>query len=413
MWDRLFVDVTLATAEPSGDGFGLVTDAALAIQNGTIAFVGPRTDLPGTPNSLATAVTTCNGGLLTPGLIDCHSHLIFGGDRSLEFDLRSQGVDYATIAARGGGIRATVAHTRSLSSTDLAEIALPRARDLIADGVTTLEVKSGYGLDTATELKMLEAAGHVGRSLGVSVVPTLLALHALPADRGSDRTGYVDEVVTELLPEVARRQLAGAVDVFCESIAFTRAECARVLRAARDLGLGVKVHADQLTDGGGAALAAEYGALSADHVEYTSAAGVEALARAGTVAVLLPGAFLMLGETKKPPVALLRAAGVPMAVATDLNPGSSPLCSMTLAMTLARAQFGLTASEGFLGTTAQAARALGLQDRGRLAVGLRADLALWNVTHPRELGYWLGRHLLRDAYRAEHTAGPPRHGTLP
>jgi imidazolonepropionase len=397
MWDRLIVNVTLATATDAEDGFGLIKDGALAVKDGRIAWVGAAADLADAARS-ATDVVDGGGRLLTPGLIDCHTHLIFGGERSLEFDLRAQGVDYATIAARGGGIRSTVALTRSLSAEELAEAALPRARALIGDGVTTIEVKSGYGLDTATELKMLEAAQQVGKTLGVSIVPTLLALHALPNERAQDRTRYVDEVVTELLPEAKRRGLATAVDVFCEKIAFTRDECARVLQAARDLGLSVKVHADQLTDGGGAAMAAEFGALSADHIEYTSRPGIEALAQAGTVAVLLPGAFLMLGEKQIPPVALLREAGVPMAIATDLNPGSSPLCSLTLATTLARAQFGLTASEGFLGTTRQAAKALGLSDRGRLEVGLRADLVLWNVAHPRELGYWLGRPNVHAVY---------------
>lgn len=391
MWDQLYVDVTLATAEPAADGFGLVESGALAVHDGTIAWVGSAADLPAAPSLLAREVIAGDGRLLTPGLIDCHTHLVFGGERSLEFDLRAQGVDYATIAARGGGIRSTVRLTRELSVDALTALAVPRARHLRDDGVTTIEVKSGYGLDTATELKMLEAALRVGVEADVAIEPTLLALHALPSERAHDRRGYVDEVVTELLPEAKRRQLATAVDVFCESIAFTLDECARVLRAARELGFKVKVHADQLTDGDGAALAAEYGALSADHIEYTSPAGIAALAQAGTVAVLLPGAFLMLGETRKPPIAALRDCGVPMAIATDFNPGSSPLCSLTLATTLARAQFGLTASEGFLGTTAHAAQALGLPDRGRLAVGLRADLVLWDVRHPRELGYWLGR----------------------
>ncbi len=389
MWDRLYVNVTLATACPADDGFGLIEGGALAVQDGRIAFVGRACDL--TPSPTARETVDGAGRLLTPGLIDCHTHLIFGGERSLEFDLRAQGVDYATIASRGGGIRSTVAQTRALSVEALTALALPRARALRADGVTTIEVKSGYGLDTATELKMLDAARRVGAAAHVSVEPTLLALHALPAERAHDRAGYIDEVVTELLPEAKRQGLATAVDVFLESIAFTRDECARVLGKARDLGLRVKVHADQLTDGGGASLAAEFGALSADHIEYTSRQGIEALAAAGTVGVLLPGAFLMLGETRKPPVADLRACGVPMAIATDLNPGSSPLCSLTLATTLARAQFGLTASEGFLGTTRHAATALGLDDRGRLDAGLRADVVLWDVAHPRELGYWLGR----------------------
>jgi imidazolonepropionase len=390
MWDRLYTNVTLATACPADDGFGLIESGALAVKDGRIAWVGCAADLPH-PAPGAAELIDGGGRLLTPGLIDCHTHLIFGGERSLEFDLRAQGIDYATIAARGGGIRSTVRQTRSLSVEALTEVALPRAQALRADGVTTVEVKSGYGLNTETELKMLEAALRVGKAANISIEPTLLALHALPPERADDRAGYIDEVVTELLPETKRRGLATAVDVFLESIAFTREECARVLRTARDLGFNVKVHADQLTDSGGAALAAEFGALSADHIEYTSRAGIEALAEAGTVAVLLPGAFLMLGETRCPPIANLRACGVPMAIATDLNPGSSPLCSLTLATTLARAQFGLTASEGFLGTTRHAAAALGLSDRGRLETGLRADVVLWNVAHPRELGYWLGR----------------------
>jgi imidazolonepropionase len=390
MWDQLWIDVTLATAVADEEGFGLVPHGAVALSGERIAWIGPAADLP---PDLPHGCRLHRGGgrLLTPGLIDCHTHLVFGGERSLEFDLRAQGVDYATIAARGGGIRSTVRLTRSLSAEELARIALPRARALLADGVTTIEVKSGYGLDTASELKMLEAARLVSEQLDVAIEPTLLALHALPLERSDDRASYLDEVVHELLPAAAERGLARAVDVFCERIAFTRDECARVLGAAKALGLAVKVHADQLTDGGGAALAAEFGALSADHIEYTGDAGVRALAQSGTVAVLLPGAFLMLGETQRPPVTALRAAGVPMAIATDLNPGSSPLNSLTLATTLARAQFGLTAAEGFHGVTAHAARALGLHDRGQLVRGKRADFALWDVAHPRELGYWLGR----------------------
>jgi len=390
MWDQLWIDVTLATAAPDGDGFGLIADGAIALCGEHIAWVGSAADLPVVlPEGCR--VHRGGGRLLTPGLVDCHTHLVFGGERSLEFDLRAQGVDYATIASRGGGIRSTVALTRSLSADALADVALPRARALLADGVTTIEVKSGYGLDTESELKMLEAARCVGERLDVAIEPTLLALHALPSERSQERARYIDEVVQELLPAAAERRLARAVDVFCERIAFTRDECARVLGAAKELGFAVKVHADQLTDGGGAALAAEFGALSADHIEYTGEAGVEALARSGSVAVVLPGAFLMLGETQRPPIAALRAAGVPIAIATDLNPGSSPLNSLTLATTLARAQFGLTAAEGFHGVTVHGARALGLNDRGRLAAGLRADFALWDVAHPRELGYWLGR----------------------
>ncbi len=391
MWDQLLIDTQVATAESAADGFGLIEHGAVAINGEHIAWVGPARDLPPDAQRLTGTIHHCGGRTLTPGLVDCHTHLVFGGERSLEFDLRAQGVDYATIAARGGGIRSTVRLTRELTPEALASIALPRARALMADGVTTIEVKSGYGLDTASELKMLEAARLIGEQLDVSIEPTLLALHALPSERSNDRKSYIDEVIQELLPAAAERGLARAVDVFCESIAFTLEECRRVLTAAKALGLGVKVHADQLTNGGGAALAAELGALSADHIEYTSESGVNALAKSGTVGVLLPGAFLMLGETQRPPIAALREAGVAMAIATDLNPGSSPLNSLTLATTLARAQFGLTAAEGFLGVTAHAAAALGHTDRGRIRAGMRADLALWNVAHPRELGYWLGK----------------------
>jgi imidazolonepropionase len=391
VWDQLWVDVRVATAVGGGEPFGLVEAGAVAVSGDHIAWVGPAAALPAAADALARQVHHGQGRLMTPGLVDCHTHLIFGGNRALDFDLRAQGASYAAIAAAGGGIRSTVAHTRGLSAAELAAAALPRARALLADGVTTLEVKSGYGLDVTGELKMLEAARLVGTQLDVEVVPTLLALHALPVEFAADRAGYVDLVVRELIPAAAAAGLARAVDVFCETIAFTRAECARALRAAREHGLAVKVHADQLSDCGGAALAAEFGALSADHVEYTSTAGVAALAASGTVAVLLPGAYLMLGETQRPPLAALRAHGVPLAVATDLNPGTSPCTSLSLALALARAQFGLTAEEGLAAVTRTAARALGLGDsRGTLEAGKRADFCLWDLAHPRELGYWLG-----------------------
>ena len=391
MWDQLWVDVRLATVAPGGADDGLIEDAALGVAQGRISWVGTRAALSAAPHQLARAVLSGGHRLLTPGLVDCHTHLVFGGDRALDVDLRARGASYAAIAAAGGGIHSTVAATRGLSAEELAAVALPRARALIAEGVTTLEIKSGYGLDVATELRMLEAAALLGRQLDVEIVPTLLALHALPPEFAADRAGYIDQVTRELIPAAAATGLASQVDVFCESIAFTRAECARVLGVARDHGLAVKVHADQLSDGDGAALAAEFGALSADHLEYTSAAGVAALAASGTVAVLLPGAYLMLGETRRPPIAALRAAGVPLAVATDLNPGTSPCTSLPLALALARAQFGLTAAEGLAGVTREAARALGLAaSRGTLETGKRADLCLWDLGHPRELGYWLG-----------------------
>jgi imidazolonepropionase len=391
MWDALWLDVSAATLVAGAADSGLRPDAAIAISDGQIAWLGPRAALTAAPERLARAVHRGGGRLLTPGLIDCHTHLVFGGDRALDYELRAEGASYAAIAAAGGGIRSTVALTAALSAEELAAAAAPRARALIADGVTTLEVKSGYGLDVAGELKLLEAARLLGAMLDVELVPTLLALHALPAEFAADRAGYIDLVTRELIPEVARTRLAVAVDVFCETIAFTVAECARVLEVARAHGLAVKVHADQLSDMGAARLAAEHGALSADHLEYTSADGVAALAASGTVAVLLPGAYLTLRETHPPPVAALRAAGVPIAVATDLNPGTSPCTSLTLALALARAQFGLTAAEALAGATRNAARALGLlYSRGTLEPGKRADFCLWDLGHPREMGYWLG-----------------------
>ncbi len=408
MWDALWTEVSLATlAEPGG--VGLVEDGALAVENGAIAWVGPRAALPAAPQQLARTLHSGGGRLLTPALVDCHTHLVFGGDRSLDFALRAEGASYAAIAAAGGGIRSTVAATRGLSEEELAAAALPRARALLAGGVATVEIKSGYGLDVASELKMLRAARRLGALLDAEIVPTLLALHALPEDFKHDRAGYVDRVVRELIPEVARQQLAVAVDVFCESIAFTPAECRRALVAAREHGLRVKVHADQLSAIGATELAAEFGALSADHLEYTTPAGVAALAAAGSVAVLLPVAFIVIGETQKPPVAALRAAGVPLAVATDCNPGTSPCTSLPLALALARAQFGLTATEALRAATVEAAHALGLGDsRGTLEVGKRADLCLWDLKHPREFGYWLGYEGLAAVVRGgKLRAGAP------
>ena len=399
MWDSLWTGMTAATLV-GPDGLGLVADAALGVEGGRIAWVGPRAELPAAPHQLARAVHRGGGRLITPAFVDCHTHLLFGGDRALDFAMRAEGASYQAIAAAGGGIRSTVAHTRGLSVEQLASTALPRARALLADGVTTIEVKSGYGLDVETELKMLRAAHRLGELVDAEIVPTLLALHALPPEFANDRAGWVDLVVGELIPQVAREKLAVAVDVFCETIAFSVAECARVLGAARAHGLDVKVHADQLTTMGAAELAAEYGALSADHLEYISEAGIDALAGSGSVAVLLPVAFVVIGETRKPPVAALRAAGVPLAVATDCNPGTSPCTSLTLSMALARAEFGLTATEALRGATIEAARALGRADsRGTLATGKRADFCLWDLAHPREFGYWLGFNRLHAVVR--------------
>ncbi len=414
MWDQLWTNVRVAEATPRGDGFTLIEQAAVGVHQGRIQWIGQAQALPGEPAQLARQHHTGGGRLLTPGLIDCHTHLIFGGDRSLDFDLRTQGQDYAAISAAGGGIRSTVSHTRDRSPEELCDIALPRARSLLADGVTTLEVKSGYGLNLKTELNMLKAARLLGERLQVNLQPTLLALHALPPEFAHDRARFVDEVIHEWIPAVVEQKLAVAVDVFIEHIAFTYAECARVLAAAKTAGLAVKVHADQLSDLNGAALAAEYGALSADHLEYTNGAGVSALAASGTVAVLLPGAFLMLNETRRPPISALREQHVPMAVATDLNPGTSPLTSLTLAATLARAQFGLTAAEALAGITVHAAKALGLAGtHGQLSVGQSADFCLWDATHPRELTYWLGRALCHTTVHQGRIRAPQPASYLP
>ena len=412
MWDALWLNLDAATlaGAPGADGVGLIRDAAVAVVGTELAWVGARAELGAAPERLAKTLHRGGGRLLTPGLIDCHTHLVFGGERALDFALRAEGASYAAIAAAGGGIRSTVALTRQLSAEDLAAAALPRARVLLAGGVTTLEIKSGYGLEVASELKLLRAIRLLGTRLDAEVVPTLLALHAVPPEFAADRAGYLELVIRELIPQAAAQRLAVAVDVYCERVAFTVEECARVLAAARSHGLATKVHADQLSDMGAARLAAEFGALSADHLEYTSPDGIAALAAAGTVAVLLPGAYLMLGETQRPPVASLRAAGVPLAVATDLNPGTSPCTSLTLALTLARAQFGLTAAEALAGATRNAALALGLQaTRGTLEAGKQADFCLWDLSHPREFGYWLGEHpchtVVRRGTVRENTVG--------
>ena len=345
------------------------------------------------------------GGWLTPGLIDCHTHLVFAGDRSGEFEQRLTGTSYEEIARAGGGIARTVAATRAglamPSSTTPRRAGSPR---LLAEGVTTVEIKSGYGLDRATEIKMLEVARALGEPHPVHVRTTFLGAHALPKEYAADRAGYLELVCAEVLPEVARRGLADAVDAFCEGIAFTPDEVARVFETARALGLPVKLHADQLSDLGGAALAARFGALSADHLEYTSEAGIRAMAAAGTVAVLLPGAFYTLRERQKPPVEQFRRHRVPMALATDCNPGSSPITSLLAILNLACTLFGLTPEEALAGVTCHAARALGLDDRGMLAVGKRADLALWRIHRPAELSYWFGfaplEIVLRDGRRS-------------
>ncbi len=386
-WDSLWTNVSLATMRPGGVPYGAIERGALAIKDGRIAWLGPEAELP---HRDAGELIDGDGGWLTPGLIDCHTHLVFAGDRAAEFEQRLLGASYEEIARAGGGIASTVRATRDASASQLVTQSRRRLDCLRAEGVTTVEIKSGYGLDRDTEIRMLEVARQLGEESGVHVCTTYLGAHALPPEYAQDRRAYLDLVCEQVLPEIAGRGLADAVDAFCEGIAFSPAEVARVFEAAARHGLPVRLHADQLSDLGGAALAARHRALSADHLEYTSEAGVRAMAAAGTVAVLLPGAFYTLRQDRIPPVALFREHGVPMAVATDCNPGSSPLMSLLTAMNMACILFGLTPEESLAGVTRNAARALALKDRGMLAVGQRADLALWRIAHPAELAYWLG-----------------------
>ncbi len=380
---------TLADAE----SHGLIEDGALAWRNGRILWLGPSAQLPAAFDDLRGQALDACGALVTPGLIDAHTHLVFAGDRASEFEQRLEGVGYEAIARAGGGIMATVRATRAASEEALLAAALPRARALLREGVTTVEIKSGYALTLDGEARMLRVARRLGAQLGIEVRCTLLALHAVPPEFAQQRAAYVDAVCADWLPRLHAQGLLDAVDAFCEGIGFSAAETRRLFAAARALGLPVRLHADQLSNLHGAALAAEFGALSADHLECTDDAGVAALATAGTVAVLLPGSYYALREKRRPPVAALRAAGVPMAVASDLNPGTSPLRSLRIAMNMACTLFGLTPLEALRGVTAYAARALGLDDRGRLQPGLRADLVLWDAQTPAELSYWLGGDL--------------------
>jgi imidazolonepropionase len=394
-WDTLLVDCRLATLTGDDVPYGAIENAALAWKDGTITFAGPMSALPGALDALASRVESLGNAWITPGLVDCHTHLVFGGDRAHEFERRLEGATYEEIARSGGGILSTVRATRSASEDELLAQSLPRARALVADGATTIEIKSGYGLDLDTELKMLRVARRIGTTLGIGVSATLLAAHALPPEYKDRADDYIDAICDEMLPAVAREGLADAVDAFCERIAFSPAQTRRVFDRARELGLPVKLHADQLSDLGGAALAAEFGARSAEHLEHTSEDGVRAMAARGTVATLLPGAYYALRETKLPPIEAFRAHRVPIAIATDCNPGTSPLLSLRLAMSMACTLFRLTPEESLRGATAHAARALGLDDRGMLAAGKRADFVVWNIERPADLCYWIGGALAR------------------
>ena len=387
---QLLCNLTLATmAQDHGtDGYGLIEDGAVIIEGDRITWCGPRADIPGPYDSLP--ATDLGGRLVTPGLIDCHSHIVFAGDRAAEFEMRLNGASYEDVARAGGGILSTVTATRAASEADLLAAALTRADQIIAGGATTIEVKSGYGLTVADELKMLRVARQIGQARPVQVLTTHLAAHAVPPDYKGRADAYIDEVAIPSLRAAQAQGLVDAVDAFCEGIAFSPAQVARLFHVARDLGLPVKLHAEQLSDLKGAVLAAGFGALSADHLEYLAPDGVAAMAAAGMVAVILPGAFYTLRETRMPPIAALRAAGVPMALATDCNPGSSPITSLTLTMNMACTLFRMTPLEALQGTTVHAARALGLSDRGRIAAGQRADLAVWQARHPAELSYRIG-----------------------
>lgn len=387
MWAGVNIATMLANAAP----YGSLTDAALAVKDGRIAWIGTAADAGAMARAKGAEVRDAHGLWMTPGLIDCHTHLVYGGNRVAEFELRLQGRSYEDIARAGGGIQSTVRATRAASTQELYESARVRLERLMSEGVTTIEIKSGYGLELAAERRLLEVAWDLGERLPVSVRKTFLGLHSLPPEHAADRSAFVSEVCGPWLSSLAADGLVDAVDAFCEGIAFSVPETERLLMAAKTLGLRAHVHAGQLSDVGAAQLAAAWSALSADHLEYLSAEGAHAMAAAGTVAVLLPAAYFTLRQTQPPSIALLRSAGVPLAVATDCNPGTSPCTSILTAMNMACTLFGLTPEEALAGVTREAARALGLQHEvGTLEVGKRADFALWRIERPAELCYALG-----------------------
>lgn len=398
--DTLWTDARLATL--TGAGLGVVERGCVAVTDGVIVYAGAVADAPALD---AVETVACEGRWITPGLIDCHTHLVHGGDRAHEFELRLAGASYEEIARAGGGIVSTMRATREADEAGLVASALPRLDALIAEGVTTMEVKSGYGLSADHEAKMLRAARALGRKREVRVATTFLGAHALPPEYAGDADGYIAEVCDDMLPAIAGEGLADAVDAFCEGIGFTPAQTERVFQAAAKHGLPVKLHAEQLSNQHGAALAARYGALSADHLEYLDEAGISAMAAAGTVATLLPGAYYFVRETRLPPIDALRTAGVPIALATDCNPGTSPLTSLLLVMNMGATLFRLTVEECIAGVTREAARALGMQDRiGTLEAGKACDLAIWDIERPAELVYRMGYNPLHSRVFGGKTA---------
>ena len=386
--------LTNATLATMTGGYGLIADGAVVMDAGRVVWTGPMADVPRAHAHLPQR--SAEGRLVTPALIECHSHVVFAGNRAAEFERRLNGASYAEIARAGGGILSTVTATRAASGAELLASALPRVDQMIAGGVATLEIKSGYGLTVADELKMLRVARRIGQVRPIHISTTHLAAHAIPPEYAGRADDYISDVAIPSLHAAHAESLVDAVDAFCEGIAFSPDQVRRIFDAAQSLGLPVKLHAEQLSDLKGAVLAAQFGALSADHLEYMGPDGVAALAASGTVAVILPGAFYTLREPQLPPIAALRAAGVAMAVATDCNPGSSPMTSLCLAMNMACTLFRMTPLEALQGTTTHAARALGLTDRGTIAPGQRADLAIWNATHPSELSYGIGATTLHN-----------------
>jgi len=392
--ERIWIHVHLATLDPAlEESYGRLFDQALGVRDGRIVAIGPMAELEGL--TLSAEIIDAEGRWLTPGLIDPHTHLIFAGNRAAEFEQRLLGASYEEISRNGGGILSTVTATRNASVDELVTLAEPRLRALLAEGVTTLEIKSGYGLELSSELNMLRAAKQLQQRYPVRISTTLLGAHALPLEYSDDADGYIDWVCEVLIPAAVSENLTDAVDVFCETIAFSTAQCERVFQAAQRHGLGIKAHAEQLSNLQGAALAARYGAWSADHLEFLDETGVMAMAQAGSVATLCPGAFYVLRQNQRPPIDLFRQHRVPMAVATDLNPGSSPLASLRLAMHMACTLFQLTPAEALAGTTRCAAQALNLGEQlGQLKVGMIADMVLWNIEHPAELAYQFGVNTL-------------------
>lgn len=397
-WDAIWFNGSVVTCEGS---MGLIEKAALAVKDGLIAWVGPTSALPHAPQECADVIYDLEGGCLTPGFIDCHTHIVYAGNRAREFELRLQGASYEEIAKQGGGIQATVEKTRIATEAELFAQSYQRAHALRSSGVTTIEIKSGYGLDLVTEIKMLRVAERIGTALNMTVKRTFLGAHTIPKEFKDNPAEYVNLVCNEMLPMIAEQKLAERVDVFCESIAFNLAQTEQIFRAAQKYGLAITCHSEQLSDSKSAALAATYHAQSVDHLEHVNDDGIKALAAAGTVAVLLPGAFYYLRETKLPPIAALRNQHVPIAIATDSNPGTSPILSLLVILNMACTLFRLTPDEALLGVTRHAAQALGMtKSHGTLSVGKVADLAWWKVNHPAELAYMIGGNPLRQLVKA-------------